>query len=92
MSEPLARGAPEAEPYCDLDDRALLGQTERMSNLKHSESIVIARSLEVLYDMVSDVTRMGQWSPACRSCWWDEGALPEVGAWFTGRNELPKPT
>jgi hypothetical protein len=63
-----------------------------MTNLTHAESIVIARSPEDLYDMVSDVTRMGQWSPVCRACWWDEGAGPNVGAWFTGRNELPERT
>jgi len=42
--------------------------------------------------MVSDVTRTGEWSPVCKACWWDEGAGPEVGAWFTGRNELPERT
>src|SRR5436190_24173239 len=63
-----------------------------MSNLTHAESIVIARSAEDLYDMVSDVTRMGEWSPICKACWWDEGAGPRVGAWFTGRNELPERT
>jgi Polyketide cyclase / dehydrase and lipid transport len=39
--------------------------------------------------MVSDVTRMGEWSPICTNCWWDDGETPRVGAWFTGRNELP---
>ena len=63
-----------------------------MAELKHSESIVIARSPEDLYDLVADITRMGTWSPVCTSCWWDEGAGPEVGAWFTGRNELPERT
>ena len=58
-----------------------------MSELTHSESIVIARPPEDLYHMVSDVTRMGEWSPECRACWWDEGAGPSVGSWFTGRNE-----
>jgi len=42
--------------------------------------------------MVSDVTRMGEWSPVCKACWWDEGAGPHVGAVFTGRNELPDRT
>lgn len=42
--------------------------------------------------MVSDITRMGAWSPVCKACWWDEGAGPEVGSWFTGRNELPDRT
>src|SRR5580704_6067419 len=39
--------------------------------------------------MVSDVTRMGEWSPVCKACWWDDGPGPSAGAWFTGRNELP---
>lgn len=63
-----------------------------MAELERSESIVIARSAEDLYDMVSDVTRMGEWSPICRACWWDDGAGPSVGSWFTGRNELPERT
>ncbi len=42
--------------------------------------------------MVSDVTRMGDWSPVCKACWWDEGDTARVGAWFTGRNELPDRT
>lgn len=37
--------------------------------------------------MVSDVTRMGEWSPVCRWCRWDdESPGPELGAWFTGHN------
>ncbi|HLY82091.1 MAG TPA: SRPBCC family protein [Acidimicrobiales bacterium] len=63
-----------------------------MSKLNYSASIVVARSPEDLYHMVSDVTRMGEWSPVCKTCWWDEGAGPAVGAWFTGRNELPDRT
>ena len=67
----------------------LTGDTVRMDSLSHSASIVIARSPEALYDLVSDVTRMGEWSPVCRACWWDDGAAPRAGAWFTGRNEVP---
>jgi hypothetical protein len=63
-----------------------------MSSLRYAESVVIQRSPEELYDMVSDVTRMGEWSPVCQACWWDEGDEPRVGAWFTGRNELPERT
>ena len=63
-----------------------------MSNLTYSDSIIVARSPESLYDMVSDMTRMGEWSPTCKECWWDEGETPRVGAWFTGRNELPDRT
>lgn len=57
--------------------------------LTYAESIVIARSPADLYDMVSDVTRMGEWSPVCKACWWDEEAGPVAGAWFTGRNKSP---
>ncbi len=42
--------------------------------------------------MVSDVTRMGEWSPVCKACWWEEGDGPSVGAVFTGRNETPDRT
>jgi hypothetical protein len=60
-----------------------------MTDLKISESIHVAVSPAELYELVSDVTRMGQWSPICKACWWDEGQGPQVGAWFTGRNEVP---
>ena len=60
-----------------------------MDTPTHSASLVIASPAGQLYEMVSDITRMGEWSPVCRACWWDEGGGPHVGAWFTGRNELP---
>src|SRR5688500_18974198 len=63
-----------------------------MALLEHSDSIVIARPPADLYDMVSDVTRMGEWSPVCKACWWDEGDTARVGAKFTGRNEVPDRT
>jgi Polyketide cyclase / dehydrase and lipid transport len=58
-----------------------------MTTLTHSGSVVVGRSADDLYDMVADITRMGEWSPVCKSCWWDDGAGPEVGSWFTGKNE-----
>lgn len=64
----------------------------QMGNPSHSGSIVVASSPDSLYDMVSDVTRTGEWSPICRACWWDDGDTARVGAWFTGRNELPERT
>jgi hypothetical protein len=63
-----------------------------VDRLTHSDSIFVARSADDLYAMVSDVTRMGEWSPICKACWWDEGDGPRVGAHFTGRNELPERT
>jgi hypothetical protein len=60
-----------------------------MDTLTHSASLVVRSSPEALYDLVSDVTRTGEWSPVCTGCWWDEGQSAQVGAWFTGRNEVP---
>jgi hypothetical protein len=60
-----------------------------MSHLSYSESIVVACSAETLYDMVSDVTRMGEWSPVCTGGRWEDGDGPRAGAWFTGTNEVP---
>lgn len=56
-----------------------------------SESIIVARDPEVLYGMVSDVTRMGEWSPVCTGCRWDDETRG-VGSWFTGHNEVPGKT
>jgi len=57
-----------------------------VDELQHSASVVVGASPDALYDLVSDVTRTGEWSPVCAACWWDEGAGPRAGAWFTGRN------
>ncbi len=59
----------------------------------HRESVTVEASTEKLYDLVSDITRTGEWSPVCTSCWWDDVVeAGQVGAWFTGRNELPDRT
>lgn len=60
-----------------------------MSSLSHSESVTVASSPDDLYDLVCDVARIGEWSPVCTACWWDEGDSARVGARFTGRNEIP---
>ena len=60
---------------------------------RYQESIQVDTSAELLYDLVSDITRTGEWSPVCTACWWDDDAEPgRVGSWFTGRNELPHRT
>jgi hypothetical protein len=64
-----------------------------MESLRHSDSILIAAAPDALYDLVSDVTRTGEWSPVCRACWWDDERVgAQVGSWFTGRNETPTRT
>jgi uncharacterized protein YndB with AHSA1/START domain len=40
-----------------------------------------------VWEAISDVTRMGEWSPECHTCAWSEGSNgPAVGARFTGHN------
>lgn len=52
-----------------------------------SVSREIAAPPDRVWAMVSDVTRMGEWSPETTSCVWKGGATgPAVGARFVGRN------
>lgn len=55
----------------------------------HEASIEIAASPEQLYDMVSDISRMGEWSPEAVGGRWIDGGSGEVGDWFVGENETP---
>jgi uncharacterized protein YndB with AHSA1/START domain len=42
---------------------------------------------DVVYDLISDVTQMGRWSPETTGCRWLDGAdRPAVGARFRGTN------
>jgi hypothetical protein len=50
-------------------------------------SLVINATPAALYDTVSDVRRIAEWSPECRRCVWLDGATgPVVGARFKGSN------
>ena len=50
---------------------------------------VVSASPQVLYDLVSDVTRMGEWSPETTSCrWLGASGAPVVGARFRGSNKF----
>ena len=52
-------------------------------------TIEIAASPESVYDLIADITRMGEWSPECYRCEW-AGELhePVVGARFQGHNRM----
>jgi uncharacterized protein YndB with AHSA1/START domain len=59
-----------------------------MSVMKGEASVHVDAPPEKLYALVSDVTRMGEWSPETVSCEWIDGATgPAVGAKFKGRNK-----
>jgi uncharacterized protein YndB with AHSA1/START domain len=52
-----------------------------------TDSIDIAAPIDVVWDLVSDITRIGEWSIECPSCEWLAGATdPRPGARFRGRN------
>jgi uncharacterized protein YndB with AHSA1/START domain len=56
-----------------------------------SKRVEVSRTIkapaELLYDMLSDLPRMGEWSPENRGGRWVNGATgPAVGARFKGRN------
>jgi uncharacterized protein YndB with AHSA1/START domain len=54
---------------------------------QHAASVDINASPEVVYDLVTDITRTPEMSPECRRTeWLGEPARPEVGARFRGRN------
>src|SRR6187402_2385981 len=57
-----------------------------MSDVRVSADI--AADPKVVYDLVSDVTRMGEWSPETTSCRWLSGDGPAaMGARFRGTNQ-----
>ena len=53
-----------------------------------SATIHIDAPPQAVYAMISDVTRMGEWSPETHTCVWIDGATgPAVGARFRGSNK-----
>jgi hypothetical protein len=53
------------------------------SAYRNDASITIDRPADQLYDLVSDVSKMGRWSPVCTG-----GTYDEDGEWFTGTNTI----
>jgi hypothetical protein len=51
------------------------------------ESVEVAAPAEVVYGLLADLPRMGEWSPECRGVSWRRGCDgAEVGARFIGHN------
>ena len=62
-------------------------QTPSVTLAAHEASIEIAASPEAVYDLVSDVTRMGEWSPESTGADWIDGGTGNKGDWFEGHNK-----
>ena len=55
--------------------------------LQITESVNVDAPPERVWDLVADVTRMGEWSPETTAAWWlGDASGPAVGARFKGRN------
>ncbi len=53
-----------------------------------SATVIVAAPPEKVFDLVADITRMGEWSPECvRAEWVDGSDAPVAGARFHGYNE-----
>lgn len=54
-----------------------------------SANVQIDADPRTVWQLVADVTRMGDWSPECNRCEWLDGAAgPAAGARFRGHNRL----
>src|SRR4051812_33504722 len=64
------------------------GAKPMTKRVAHDEvTVEIAAAPDVVYELVSDITRMGEWSPECERCTWTDGATgPAAGARFKARN------
>lgn len=51
-----------------------------------SVELVVPATPEAAYDLLSDVTRIGERSPECRAATWESGTPGTVGAVFRGHN------
>ena len=61
-------------------------QTPTDALVSHEASIDIQASPDQLYAMISDIGRMGEWSPESTGGEWIRGGGGQVGDWFSGTN------
>jgi ribosome-associated toxin RatA of RatAB toxin-antitoxin module len=56
-----------------------------LTKYRHTDSVTIDSPPEAVYALVADVTRMGEFSPVCKSAQW----IDDDHTRFTGDNVLP---
>ena len=62
-------------------------RSQRWWLTQDSEELVVNATADHIYDLVADLSRMGQWSPECQGVEWESGAsAPVEGARFVGHN------
>jgi hypothetical protein len=61
--------------------------SQRWKLTTDSRQIDVDAAPEVIYDLVSDMPRMGEWNPECETVEWQgDSTGPAVGARFVGHN------
>src|SRR5262249_53324867 len=77
--------SPEAKQHCS-------SRSTRMTvhGMHREASIEIHASPEAVYDLVSNLPRMGEWSPENIGGEWQEGGSGQVGDRFIGHNRAGK--
>jgi ribosome-associated toxin RatA of RatAB toxin-antitoxin module len=56
-----------------------------LTKYRHTDTVDVAASPEAVYALVADITRMGEFSPVCKSAQW----LDDDHTTFIGDNVLP---
>src|SRR4051812_42214236 len=85
---PISDRRSRAMPCTVLAGYAVLHTRRRnRMEMRGDASLRIAAPPETVYELVTDITRMGEWSPECIGCDWMDGHDgPVVGAQFHGHN------
>src|SRR5580658_2667235 len=78
--------------HLDEDERGVTGMSKDVVTGASVEvRVELDGSPEEIWGLITDVPRIGKWSPECVDGWWvdREGHLPRVGARFEGHNRFP---
>lgn len=59
-----------------------------VDGMYHEQSVEIDATAEEVYGLVSDLTRMGEWSPENKGGQWLDGGAGAVGDRFEGNNQI----
>ena len=60
-----------------------------VTGLTATAEVAVAACPDLVWNLVADVTRVGEWSPECiRAAWHADPGRPQPGARFTGHNRL----
>src|SRR5690606_14752506 len=61
----------ETSTFVDIREWSTdMTRSDRERYFSHSESIHIDVTPQAVWDVVSDITRTGEWSPVCQAAWW----------------------